>query len=502
MVIAPQTPSPALSRVRMANQPADPPQPSTTVTLGGKQEPLTYTRDSIAEMAPSGAIWQREANDAISATMATNGRNSVSSRFNGLADAVLSRFRTEGGSYSQSLILPSAATEGVSASALSSQLRGAPGTGVSLRIMTASGTQVDVKLGASADGIAVDIGVSEGELSEDERLAIAGLAKSFQDAVDGLGSVPPRLAVAGLAKFDSSCWPRCRWKPPSPPEIRAWPRSASGRRRAAFLTIKNATGVVTVNVDASQPTVVGSAQQRDAAVASYLQKFDAARSRGEGDQTLMSFFKEAFSALHQSYETAAPSPLSLIGKSKDAVPLAHRGALSGMADFSASITQGPVASNPYRTGEQDGFSFLATQRTSISGVQSLGVNVSQESETNLVASFHKPLPGVKDLNLTLDPETQNYRYFLIEDVENSKTDLAYDRLGNLSQASRTESSVLSTRVKTYAKGKLVSDDTLPTVSSQTKNLMSELLAAASEAQRKGLADSSKVAKDAKGAKAA
>ena len=37
-------------------------------------------------MAPSGAIWQREANDAISATMATNGRNSVSSRFNGLAD--------------------------------------------------------------------------------------------------------------------------------------------------------------------------------------------------------------------------------------------------------------------------------------------------------------------------------------------------------------------------------------------------------------------------------
>ena len=90
---------------------------------------------------------------------------------------------------------------------------------------------------------------------------------------------------------------------------------------------------------------------------------------------------------------------------------------------------------------------------------------------------------MKDLNLTLDPETQNYRYFLIEDVENSKTDLAYDRLGNLSQASRTESSVLSTRVKTYAKGKLVSDDTLPTVSSQTKNLMSELLAAASEAQQ-------------------
>ena len=32
-----------------------------------------------------------------------------------------------------------------------------------------------------------------------------------------------------------------------------------------------------------------------------------------------------------------------------------------------------MASNPYRTGEQDSFSFLATQRTSISGVQGLGV---------------------------------------------------------------------------------------------------------------------------------
>ena len=217
------------------------------------------------------------------------------------------------------LILPSAATEGVSASALSSQLRGAPGTGVSLRIMTASGTQVDVKLGASADGIAVDIGVSEGELSEDERLAIAGLAKSFQDAVDGLGSVPPRLAVAGLAKFDSAAGLGVAGNRHRHPRFGHGLDQLPGRRRAAFLTIKNATGVVTVNVDASQPTVVGSAQQRDAAVASYLQKFDAARSRGEGDQTLMSFFKEAFSALHQSYETAAPSPLSLIGKSKDAV---------------------------------------------------------------------------------------------------------------------------------------------------------------------------------------
>ena len=211
------------------------------------------------------------------------------------------------------------------------------------------------------------------------------------------------------------------------------------------MTIKNATGVVTVNVDASQPTVVGSAQQRDAAVASYLQKFDAARSRGEGDQTLMSFFKEAWPCTRARRPAPCPS-------ARRAVP-AHRGALSGMADF--SITPGQSLPDG-RAGRL----LLPGHAAHRHAVCRACVNVSQESETNLVASF-LPLPGVKDLNLTLDPETQNYRYFLIEDVENSKTDLAYDRLGNLSQASRTESSVLSTRVKTYAKGKLVSDDCCP-----------------------------------------
>ena len=157
--------------------------------------------------------------------MATNGRNSVSSRFNGLADAEpLPHGRRQLFAILDPAVRRDRRRVGVRPEQPAARRAG---TGVSLRIMTASGTQVDVKLGASADGIAVDIGVSEGELSEDERLAIAGLAKSFQDAVDGLGSVPPRLAVAGLAKFDSSCWPRCRWKPPSPPEIRAWPRSAS-----------------------------------------------------------------------------------------------------------------------------------------------------------------------------------------------------------------------------------------------------------------------------------
>ena len=81
MVIAPQTPSPALSRVK-ANQPVDPPQPSTTVTLGGKQEPLTYTRDSIAEMAVRRHLATRSQRRDLRDD-GDQSRNSVSSRFNG-----------------------------------------------------------------------------------------------------------------------------------------------------------------------------------------------------------------------------------------------------------------------------------------------------------------------------------------------------------------------------------------------------------------------------------
>ncbi|WZB75906.1 hypothetical protein WJ972_07550 [Achromobacter insuavis] len=50
----------------------------------------------------------------------------------------------------------------------------------------------------------MQIDVGDAKLTEEERTAIAGLSKSFQDAVDGLTSVPPKLALGALAKFNTS----------------------------------------------------------------------------------------------------------------------------------------------------------------------------------------------------------------------------------------------------------------------------------------------------------
>ena len=72
--------------------------------------------------------------------------------------------------------------------------------------MTASGTQVDVKLGASADGIAVDIGVS----------ARASCRKT---------SAWPSPAWPSPSRTRSTAWARCRaWLSPDwPSSIPSWP---------------------------------------------------------------------------------------------------------------------------------------------------------------------------------------------------------------------------------------------------------------------------------------
>ena len=75
---------------------------------------------------------------------------------------------------------------------------------VALRITTASGAKVTVTLESNEKGLGVQIDVGDAKLTEEERTAIAGLSKSFQEAVDGLTAVPPKLALGALAKFNSS----------------------------------------------------------------------------------------------------------------------------------------------------------------------------------------------------------------------------------------------------------------------------------------------------------
>ena len=193
VVIAPQTPSPAASRVTQVNRTADVPA-STSVTLGQTSTVLTYSPNTISANPV-------QAPDTLSPLMSDNVRSSsLTGQFKGLAAALLSRFQTDGGNYAQTVASPRAAAVD---SLEGPQAKAQADNSVALRITTASGAKVNITLDSTDKGLSVQIDVGDAKLTEEERNAIAGLSKSFQDAVDGLASVPPKLALGALSKINS-----------------------------------------------------------------------------------------------------------------------------------------------------------------------------------------------------------------------------------------------------------------------------------------------------------
>jgi len=450
---------------------------STTVTLGQSgPNALTYTSQPAAT-AVAGVVWERDAVDSVSTAIANAiTARSAAGRLEGVASALLARFKTDGSNYSQSATFSSGAgaVDGL-AEALPTSLPGQAEDAYTLNITTASGVKVAVTLGNGADGMAVQIEVTDGELNESERNAIAGLSKAFQDAVDGLASVPPRMALASLAKFDSAVLSSVSMQATSTANgviNQSVEFSADSKQRS--LTIKNADGVVKVNVDVSKAALMGNAQQRAAAVADYVQQFEAARSRGRGDEALMSTFKDAFAELHQSYESGA-APSSQAPRIV-AAGYTYRSLLSGVADFSASVSQTMDASNPYKPGEVDQFTYQVSQSSSVSGRPLFDLGVKQEQRANLAASFHTALTPQQKLDLSNDKDSQNYKFYQIKDEVISQTGIRYEQ-GFLAEATLTHSRNLSMRVQTYVKGEVIEEALIPVLETKTRDLLSLVRAA-------------------------
>lgn len=470
LVIAPQAPATGVSRVTTVNRSPDIPA-STSVTLGQPAaNVLTYSPDTVSANA---AAAQAQEPDALSSLMSDNVRaSSLTGQFKGLAAALLGRMQNDGGNYS--LSIPSAraaAIDGVAAPQGPAQADNS----VSLRITTASGAKVTVTLESNEKGLGVQIDVGDAKLSEAERNAIAGLSKSFQQAVDGLASVPPKLALGALARFDSSALSSVSLEATvgaeGPDRVSFNFQADAGQRS---LTVKTLAGSAQINVDASQPSQFGSAQQQSAAIDNYLSRFDSAQKRGEGDAALMALFKSGFADLHKSYGAWAPqgSATTRLGLPADV----HRTMLSGLADFSASVNQASIASNPMQPRELDGFSYETSQNTSTSGSPRLDLAISQQQQSSLAASFHRALAPGQQLNLTTDPDTQNYAFHQIRDNYSNQTNIAYED-GELAKASFTETNSLSTVVSKYIKGKLVDQSSIPSTQTRSRDLM-ELLRAA------------------------
>ena len=383
---------------------------------------------------------------------------------NNLGSAPLDRLKTTGSNFSQSVTVAGAG--GAGATALAEQ--GAQGD-VKLTVKTASGVTVDIEMDSEDGTLAVNMN-SSGTLSDTERSALARLADGFQQAIDGLGAVPPQLNLSGLTQYDTSVLSSVNMQfnvtGDGPNNVSANIGLNSSTRS---VKVTDSTGTINLSVDTSDSAIWGSGAQRNQAIASYLSQFDHANAEGDGNAALMSMFKDAFTQMNSDYGTSSQQLPGTDGVSW--LAQSDHAMLTGLADFSGSMTDSPVSSNPWLPDQTDTFSYQVSQSTQTSGNQQNGA-ISQTQQAGLQASYHESLSG-GPVQLGTSPATQSYDYMQINDDASSTVDIATQR-GQIVQATLKQSSSQLTEKSEYVRGLLVSDVTTPTNTSSAKDLFALL----------------------------
>jgi hypothetical protein len=458
-----------------------PTPPSTTLKLGLGADSPTYDDPRRTSLNTGPLLWGMKSNDPISVQMAGNyGSQSLAMRFQGLGAAMLNWIGDKGGNFSQFVTRTDASAPAASVdnAAMQQRLLNAADNQLTLDITTTSGAKVELTLASDADGLAVQVNTTNGTLNDTDRAAIAKLADAAQSAIDGLTAVPPQMNLQGLAQFDTSAL--------SSVDLHANFKTSDTQNQIVDLHLdtqhrslkaSGAFGNLAVDVDMSNPTLLGSTQQQKNAIDNYVKQFEGAEIRGKGDDSLMTMFEDAFVALN-SNESGNAGAQSTAGR-LPAITLndSDRSVLTGLADFTASVTQTPDANaNPFRPEEKDTFSYDVSQHTQVSGHGMADRAVTQDQHSSLTASYHMALYPDTPMLLTLDPHSQNYTYTQIKDDADSSTSLAYDH-GNLVKATLDQSSNQSTRIQKYVEGKLEDDLTTPSHVTGSRNLMGLLDAA-------------------------
>ena len=411
--------------------------------------------DAPAALQP---VWENRQGDTLSTLMARNiGAGQMDERWTGLGKALLDQASLGGGSYSQSVLMSSAATQGNSdvQAVLRDQLHRFASQRIDLSLTTQSGARIELRLAANADGIAVDFKLSQGTLDDEDRAAVSALGDAFEQALKGLAAQPPTLALDGLMHLDQQHLAAIDLNATLGDDLQVQLQADASQRSVAATS---AAGTMKVAVDATSETITGSAQQRHRAIASYLQQFDTAARRGHGDGALTALFKDAFAQLHGSGTTPTrpgdqPAPAIV-------ADLNDRRMLSGLADFTASITGASSAPNPLRRDEVDGFDYQVSQHTSLSGASQADRSIVQQAQARLKASYHQSLQPDLPLRLGTDRQSQNYTYHQIDDQADSRLEIGY-RLGYMTQARLQQSASQDSRVSKYVLGQLVSQSHTP-----------------------------------------
>jgi hypothetical protein len=423
-------------------------------------------------------VWENRVRSTSANLMAQNYTSQpLAGRLKGLGGELLKQVAYDGEDFSQSV---GQAPAGVQADTydmlvMPSQVsqHGLGDNQISLSITTRSGVKVDLALDAGDGSIAVEAH-SSGKLNDSERKALGKLADAFQQAIDGLTEAPPRVDLSGLTRFDGAVLSSVDLKGQvkiSPKETQQLEFHADGTQRQVSFT--GPAGSAKIGVDLSQPASWGGKAQQAKALDRYLQQVDQAGLRGQGNGAMLGMFKDAFTDMNSDYGTPPVAPRAVMLTDQD------RATTTGLADFTASMSQAEVASNPARSTEKDTFAYELSQKTTIGGQSQLDRSISQQQQSRLKAHYHAPVKADAALALDLSPQSQNYQYVTIDDSASSKTSISYND-GALAKATLEMSANRSTRVLTYTLGKLRDDQTTPSGKGTIRDLM-PTLGAASEA---------------------
>ena len=450
--------------------------PTTTVTLAGETNEVNlplYNQQGSLGPVRGVPVWEYTQQDKVTLAM-TGGfsTTSTASRFQGLGAALLEQLSQSGTNISQSVVRASAGStlEPAQVSAAQTKIHSAADNTISLTIQTASGKTVQLTLSSSDNGLAVQAQVSGGELNDEELAALGKMADGFQSAIDGLTASPPKLNLDSLTQLDSSVFKSMNLSTSlklDDGSLQTLSASVDSEQRT--VSMSGPSGDLHLSVDLKNAAVLGDSNQQAQALKSYLSQIEAARKRGDGDQTLLTMFEDAFKALHSNYPDTRQG---ISAQTASAVKLndTDHALLTGLADFTASVKEKTTAPNPSRPDELDAFAYQLSQTTQTKGGDSLNRSVEQDQQSNLIASYHRPLYAGQKLGLTTEKDSQNYQYHEVSDQASSKASIGYEQ-GKLSWASLTQSASQSTRISRYVMGHLESQATTPLSSSKTQNLL-------------------------------
>ncbi|MGP3590472.1 hypothetical protein [Vagococcus sp. WN89Y] len=414
---------------------------STKVIFGSQSEEIAAVYDLSAKKVAPG-----QGNPEILALMNTVSASNSVSALSGLGSALLSNLESNPGDISQS----------ISGTSLAAGVSGATKSAVTLNIVTQTGSTVHLTLSRQNDGLAVEVKTEGKSLNKDEAEAVANLSRAFGKTLDGLGREPPELDIGDLTQFNSNLLKSVDLKTDmrrGDTTLQSLNFHADASER--WVAYEDQNFSLKMTSDIASQTLPTSYSQQQLALKAWDNKLDKARTDGHGDLGQMAAMKSVFRALNSTVSAQSASPTEV------ATIRSGASRLSGLNDFSLSLTQADKSLNPARSDEKQSFAYQASQNTQEIARNDGSKSIRQTNRSHLSASWYTALDPATPLSLSTTKSSQNYYYHMLENDEESTTTLNYNSQGALASVGQHEKVDNRETVKKYVLGELVDETITP-----------------------------------------